>query len=198
LTDDCASGEDDIKQFSTGNDSFLYAVNNREIHICYPFRKAIIGNAAPSSHAGWRQHSAEAEQRSRFSEPDRVENIRRVTEVSKLFVDARLAVIVSFISPYRAEREILRPRLDSGEFWETFVDTPLQERECPVPKGLHAKERRGEWANFTDIDAKYEAPKAPDIRLGTVARKADERLDLILLALDPRSLHHATENWGAT
>ena len=133
-----------------------------------------------------------------FSEPDRVENIRRVTEVSKLSADARLAVIVSFISPYRAEREILRPRLDSGEFWETFVDTPLQERECPVPKGLHAKERRGEWANFTDIDAKYEAPKAPDIRLGTVARKADERLDLILLALDPRSLHHATENWGAT
>ncbi|HEY6848488.1 MAG TPA: adenylyl-sulfate kinase [Terracidiphilus sp.] len=133
-----------------------------------------------------------------FSEPDRVENIRRVMEVSKLFVDARLAVIVSFISPYRAEREILPPRFDSDEFWETFVDTPLQERECPVPKGLHAKERRGEWANFTDIDAKHEAPKAPDIRLGTVARKADECLDLILLALDPRSLHHATENWGAT
>jgi hypothetical protein len=176
---------------------FLYAVNNREIHICYPFRKAIIGNAAPSSHAGWRQHSAEAEQRSRFSEPDRVENIRRVTEVSKLFVDARLAVIVSFISPYRAEREILRSRFQSGEFPEIFLFTPLQECERPVPKGPHAKARLGKWADFTDIDAKNEAPKAPDIRLETVARKAEECLDRILLALDPRSLLLARDNRGA-
>jgi bifunctional enzyme CysN/CysC len=133
-----------------------------------------------------------------FSEPDRVENIRRVTEVSKLFVDARLAVIVSFISPYRAEREILRSRFESGEFLEIFVDTPLQDCERRIPKGLHAKARRGELANFTDFDAIYEAPKAPDIRLETVARKAEECVDRIILALDPRSLLHATDNWGAT
>ena len=133
-----------------------------------------------------------------FSEPDQGENIPRVTEVSKLFVDARLRVIVSFISPYRAEREILRPRFQSGEFLDFFVLILLQECERPAPKGLHAKERRREWVNFNEIDAKYEAPQAPDIRLETVARKAEECPDRILPALDPRSLLHATDNWGVT
>jgi adenylyl-sulfate kinase len=133
-----------------------------------------------------------------FSEPDQRENIPRVTEVSKLFVDARLAVTVSFISPYSPEREILRPRFQSGEYLGFFVVTPLQECERPVPKGLHAKARRREWANFNEIDAKYEAPQAPDIRLETVARKAEVCPDRILLALDPRSLLHATDNWGVT
>jgi len=126
-----------------------------------------------------------------FSEADRVENIRRVTEVSKLLVDAGLVVIVSFISPYRAEREVARSRFDAGEFLEIFVDAPLEECERRDPKGLYAKARRGELANFTGIDSKYEAPEAPDIRLETVVLSAEECVDRILLALDPRSSHHA-------
>jgi bifunctional enzyme CysN/CysC len=119
-----------------------------------------------------------------FAEADRVENIRRVTEVSRLLVDAGLVVIVAFISPYRAEREIARSRFEPGEFLEIFVDAPLDECERRDPKGLYAKARRGELVNFTGIDSEYQSPMSPEIRLDTVAHSAEECVDRILFALD--------------
>ena len=108
-----------------------------------------------------------------FSEADRVENIRRVTEVARLLVDAGLVVIVSFISPYRAEREFARSRFKPGEFLEVFVDTPLEECERRDPKGLYAKARRGELVNFTGIDSVYEPPASSEIRVDTVAQSVE-------------------------
>ena len=102
-----------------------------------------------------------------FTEADRVENIRRVVEVARLMVDAGLVVLVSFISPYRAERRMAREMFQTGEFVEVFVDAPLSECERRDPKGLYAKARRGELKNFTGIDSGYEAPEAPDIHLHT-------------------------------
>jgi bifunctional enzyme CysN/CysC len=119
-----------------------------------------------------------------FTEADRVENIRRVTEVARLMVDAGLVVIVSFISPYRAERRLARSRFESGEFIEAFVDTPIEECERRDPKGLYAKARRGELVNFTGIDSEYEPPEAPEIHLDTVAHNAEECVDLILSFLE--------------
>jgi bifunctional enzyme CysN/CysC len=103
-----------------------------------------------------------------FTEADRVENIRRVAEVAKLLVDAGLIVIVAFISPYRAERQLARNLFDSGEFIEVFVDTPLEECERRDTKGLYAKARRGELKNFTGIDSEYEPPEAPEVHLQTI------------------------------
>lgn len=103
-----------------------------------------------------------------FTEADRVENIRRVAEVAKLFVDAGLIVLVSFISPFRAERRLARSLFDAGEFLEIFVDTPLEECERRDVKGLYAKARSGELKNFTGIDSSYEPPEVPDIHLHTV------------------------------
>ncbi|MGZ8518698.1 MAG: sulfate adenylyltransferase subunit CysN [Candidatus Binatia bacterium] len=103
-----------------------------------------------------------------FTEADRVENIRRIGEVAKLLVDAGLIVIVSFISPYRAERELARGLFEPGEFVEIFVDTPLEECERRDVKGLYAKARRGELINFTGIDSDYEAPETPEIHLRTL------------------------------
>jgi bifunctional enzyme CysN/CysC len=102
-----------------------------------------------------------------FTEADRVENIRRVTEVARLMVDAGLLVIVSLISPYRSERDMARGRFEPGEFIEVFVDTPLAECEQRDVKGLYAKARRGELKNFTGIDSPYEAPEAPEAHLQT-------------------------------
>jgi bifunctional enzyme CysN/CysC len=103
-----------------------------------------------------------------FTEADRVENIRRVAEVARLMVDAGLVVIVSFISPYRAERRMARQLFAPGEFVEVFVDTPLAECEKRDPKGLYAKARRGELRNFTGLDSDYETPEAADVRLSTL------------------------------
>ena len=122
-----------------------------------------------------------------FSEADRVENIRRIIEVARLLVDAGLFVVVSFISPYRAQRETARARFEPGEFLEVFVDTPLEECERRDPKGLYARARRGELKNFTGIDSGYEPPETPDMRLDTVAHSAEECVHQILLALDPDS-----------
>jgi bifunctional enzyme CysN/CysC len=102
-----------------------------------------------------------------FTEADRVENIRRVAEVAKLMVDAGLVVLVSFISPYRAERRMARQMFEPGEFVEVFVDAPLAECERRDPKGLYAKARRGELKNFTGIDSAYEAPEGAEIHLRT-------------------------------
>ncbi len=100
-----------------------------------------------------------------FSEADRVENIRRVAEVSHLMVDAGLIVLVSFISPFRSERRMARSLFADGEFIEVFVDTPLEECERRDTKGLYAKARNGLLKNFTGIDSPYERPEFPEIRL---------------------------------
>lgn len=100
-----------------------------------------------------------------FSDGDRIENIRRVGEVAKLMVDAGLVVLTSFISPFRAERDMARRLMEEGEFVEIFVDTPLEEAERRDTKGLYAKARRGELPNFTGVDSAYEAPERPEIHL---------------------------------
>jgi bifunctional enzyme CysN/CysC len=104
-----------------------------------------------------------------FTDADRVENIRRIAEVASLMVHAGLIVLVSFISPFRAERELARNLVEPGEFVEVFVDTPLAVAEERDPKGLYAKARRGELANFTGIDSPYEPPEQPEVRLDTTA-----------------------------
>ena len=109
-----------------------------------------------------------------FTEADRVENIRRVAEVARLMVDAGLIVIASFISPYRAEREMASRLFAEGEFVEVFVDTPLAECELRDVKGLYAKARRGELKNFTGIDSAYEAPEQAHIMLDTCTLSAEQ------------------------
>ncbi len=108
-----------------------------------------------------------------FSDQDRVENIRRVAEVAKLMVDAGLIVIVSFISPFRAERRMARELFGDGEFVEVFVDTPLEEAERRDVKGLYAKARAGKIPNFTGIDSPYEVPEAPELRLDTLGESPE-------------------------
>jgi len=119
-----------------------------------------------------------------FTEADRVENIRRVTEVARLFVDAGLIVLVSFISPFRAERELARSRFAENEFREIFVDTPLEVCERRDPKGLYAKARRGELQNFTGIDSDYEPPLSPDLRLDTQDLSPEACVNQILAMLN--------------
>jgi bifunctional enzyme CysN/CysC len=115
-----------------------------------------------------------------FTEADRVENIRRVAEVAKLLVDAGLIVIVAFISPFRAERQLARSLFDPGEFLEVYVDTPLEECERRDVKGLYAKARRGELKNFTGIDSDYEPPHSPEIHLRTVGTRPESCVDQIV------------------
>ena len=118
-----------------------------------------------------------------FTEPDRVENIRRVAEVAKLLVDAGLIVIVAFISPYRAERQFARDLFDPGEFIELFIDTPLEECERRDVKGLYAKARAGELKNFTGIDSVYEPPQSAEIHLRTTGLAPEACVDQIIEAL---------------
>ena len=106
-----------------------------------------------------------------FSEADRVENIRRVAEVSKLFVEAGLIVLVSFISPYRAERMLARDCVEEGEFLEIFVDTPVDECRRRDPKGLYRRADAGQIRNFTGVDAPYEEPLDPELRLPTLSAR---------------------------
>ena len=115
-----------------------------------------------------------------FTDADRVENIRRVAEVAKLFVDAGLIVLVSFISPFRDERRMARELVEDGEFIEIFVDTPLAECERRDPKGLYRKARAGEIANFTGIDSAYEPPENAEIVLRTVERSVEELSDEVI------------------
>ena len=103
-----------------------------------------------------------------FTEADRIENIRRVGEVAKLMTDAGLIVLTAFISPFRAEREMVRAMLPEGEFIEIFVDTPLEVAEARDVKGLYKKARSGQLKNFTGIDSPYEPPEHPEIRVNTV------------------------------
>ena len=117
-----------------------------------------------------------------FSDDDRKENIRRVGEVAKLMVDAGLVVLTAFISPHRAERQMVRDLLGDGQFIEVFVDTPLAVCEARDPKGLYKKARAGELRNFTGIDSVYEAPDAPEIQLDgeqLVTKLTGQLLDLL-------------------
>ena len=118
-----------------------------------------------------------------FTEADRVENIRRVAELSKLMVDAGLIVLVSFISPFRSEREMARSLFEAGEFLEVYVSTPLSACESRDVKGLYAKARRGELKNFTGIDSPYEIPQMPDVWIDTVKNTPEECVNQILEAL---------------
>jgi bifunctional enzyme CysN/CysC len=115
-----------------------------------------------------------------FTEADRIENIRRVGEVARLMSDAGLIVLTAFISPFRAERHMVRRMVPEGEFFEVFVDTPLAEAEKRDVKGLYAKARAGEIKNFTGIDSPYEPPEAPEIHIDTTAIDANEAADIIV------------------
>ncbi len=118
-----------------------------------------------------------------FTDADRIENIRRVGEVARLMSDAGLIVITAFISPFRAERQMVREMLPPGEFIEVHIDTPLAEAEARDVKGLYKKARAGSLKNFTGIDSPYEAPEAPEIRIDTTAMTPDEAADMIIEAL---------------
>ena len=118
-----------------------------------------------------------------FTKEDRVENIRRIGEVSKLMVDAGLITMASFISPYRAERQMARRLLEDGEFIEIFVNTPLEVAEKRDVKGLYAKARAGEIKNFTGIDSEYQEPQTPEIEVNTVEMSADEAAEMIVTYL---------------
>ena len=118
-----------------------------------------------------------------FTDADRVENIRRVAEVAKLMVDAGLLVLVSFISPFRAERDSARALVGAGEFVEVFVDTPLDVAERRDRKGLYRKARAGSLPHFTGIDSPYEPPPSPEVRIDTVTTNVEESVDQIVTQL---------------
>nr|WP_230944632.1 sulfate adenylyltransferase subunit CysN [Burkholderia cepacia] len=118
-----------------------------------------------------------------FTEADRVENIRRVAEVARLMLDAGLITLVSFISPFRSEREMARALAGPDEFVEVFVDTPLAVAEARDPKGLYQKARRGELKHFTGIDSPYEPPARPELRVDTVAEPPDAAAERIVAYL---------------
>jgi bifunctional enzyme CysN/CysC len=118
-----------------------------------------------------------------FTEVDRVENIRRVGEVARLMTDAGLIVITAFISPFRAERQLVREMIPAGEFFEIFIDTPLADAESRDIKGLYKKARSGGLKNFTGIDSPYEAPDSPEIRIDTTRITPEQAADLIVETL---------------
>ncbi|MET0688025.1 MAG: adenylyl-sulfate kinase, partial [Methyloceanibacter sp.] len=123
-----------------------------------------------------------------FTDADRVENIRRVAETARLFVDAGLIVMVSFISPFRSERRMARDLFGEGEFIEVFVDTPLALCESRDPKGLYRKARAGLIRNFTGIDSAYEPPKHAELTVDTSESSADALTERILAELRRRHI----------
>ncbi len=125
-----------------------------------------------------------------FSEADRVENIRRVAEVAKLFVEAGLIVLVSFISPYRRERILARDTVEQGEFIEIFVDTPIDECRRRDPKGLYRRADAGGIRNFTGVDAPYEEPVDPDIRLPTLEVPPEASAERVVQYLQEKGMVH--------
>lgn len=126
-----------------------------------------------------------------FTDADRVENIRRVAEVSKLMVDAGLITLVSFISPFRAERELARNLVEEGEFIEIFVNTPLSVAETRDPKGLYKKARAGNLKNFTGIDSPYEAPENPEIEINTDDMSVEDAAERVIKGLIERGIIEA-------
>lgn len=123
-----------------------------------------------------------------FTDVDRVENIRRVAEVARLMTDAGLIVLVSFISPFRSERQMARELLPEGEFLEVFIDTPLSVAEQRDPKGLYKKARAGQIANFTGISSPYQAPENPEIRINTTSLEPEQAASQIIDLLEERGL----------
>ncbi|MGY8986181.1 MAG: adenylyl-sulfate kinase [Sphingomonadales bacterium] len=119
-----------------------------------------------------------------FTEADRVENIRRAGEVAKLMLESGLMTLVSFISPFRSERRLVRDMVDQDEFIEVFVDTPLSVCETRDPKGLYSKARAGEIKNFTGLDSPYEAPEHPEIVVNTIETTPDQAADIIIKYLE--------------
>lgn len=126
-----------------------------------------------------------------FSDSDRVENIRRIGEVSKLFVDAGLIVISAFISPFHSDRQIVRNLVESGEFIEVFIDTPLEICEQRDPKGLYQKARKGEIPTFTGISSPYEIPNEPEIHVQTVDQSVEESVNNIIQYLNTKGYFDA-------
>ena len=120
-----------------------------------------------------------------FTESDRIENIRRIGEVAKLMTDAGLIVLTAFISPFRADRQLVRDMIDGGEFIEIHVDTPLEVAEARDVKGLYKKARDGKLKNFTGIDSPYEPPESPEIRVNTVEMTPEEAADHIIAKILP-------------
>jgi bifunctional enzyme CysN/CysC len=120
-----------------------------------------------------------------FTDADRIENIRRVGEVAKLMADAGLIVLTAFISPFRAERQMVRDMLPAGEFVEIFVDTPLDVAEAARREGPLRRRARAELKNFTGIDSPYEAPENPDIVVNTVAMTPGEAAEYIVRQIMP-------------
>jgi len=121
-----------------------------------------------------------------FSDEDRVENIRRIGEVAKLFVDSGLIVLTAFISPFKKERENVRKLVEDEEFIEIFVDTSIDTCECRDPKGLYKKAKKGEIANFTGISSPYEAPKKAEIHIPTDKISIEEATNTIVKYLQTK------------
>jgi adenylylsulfate kinase len=121
-----------------------------------------------------------------FSADDRGENIRRIGEVGKLFVDCGAVALTSFVSPYRADRDAVRDLMEDGEFLEVFVDTPVEICEQRDPKGLYAKARAGEIPNFTGISDPYESPENPELVIETASSTPEEAANAIIDMLQKR------------
>ena len=119
-----------------------------------------------------------------FAQKDRVENIRRIGEVARLFADAGGLILSAFISPYRNDRDRVRRLMGPGEFIEVFVDTPLEICEARDPKGLYKKARAGEISNFTGLDAPYEAPTSPEVHLETENLSVDQAAGRVVRYLE--------------
>jgi bifunctional enzyme CysN/CysC len=123
-----------------------------------------------------------------FTEGDRVENIRRIGEVAKLMVEAGLVVLCSFISPFRAERRMVRELLETNEFIEIFVDAPLEDCIARDPKGLYRRALAGEIKNFTGVDQPYEAPEQPELHLLSGSKEPDRLASEVIAELELRKL----------
>lgn len=126
-----------------------------------------------------------------FSDEDRIENIRRIGEVSKLFVDAGTIILTAFISPFQADRDQVRALVAEDEFIEVFIDTPLEVCELRDPKGLYKKARMGEIPQFTGISSPYEAPKEPEIHLKTDIISIEESVEKIIHYLEEKEYINA-------
>lgn len=123
-----------------------------------------------------------------FSDSERVENIRRIGEMSKLFADAGLIVLSAFISPFRSDRRMVRDLVEDGEFVEIHMSTPLSVCEQRDPKGLYKKARQGEIKNFTGIDSAYEAPESPEITLNTAEYNIEACVDKVISYLKQQKI----------
>lgn len=125
-----------------------------------------------------------------FSDSDRIENIRRIGEVARLFADAGLIVLTAFISPFRADRQMVRDLMGDGEFVEIYMETPLSVCEQRDPKGLYKKARQGEIKNFTGVDSNYEAPESAEITLNTAEDDVDACVDKVIAYLKNKHIIH--------